>query len=110
MQVLPVELSLQVVDIHFLSKRKPVFVESIVFTPGKMVHQLSKTAIIEILGRPNPGGFLEAIAILRVGKAQLPFDDMNDCQLLMVQHNDSCLVTERKPSLLPISASGSDYF
>jgi hypothetical protein len=35
---------------------------------------------------------------------------MNDCQLLMVQHNDSCLVTERKPLLLPISASGSDYF
>jgi hypothetical protein len=110
MQVLPVELLLQVVDVHFLSERKTVFVESVVFTPGKMVHQLSKAAIIEMLGGPNPGSFLEAIAILLIGEAQLPFDDMNDGQLLVVQHNDPCLMTDPKLLLLPISASGSAYF
>lgn len=79
MQLIPSKLFFEIFDVHFLSKGKTILIDSIMFAPGKIVHEFMKTTGIKILGGTNPGNFFQSIAVILVGKTQFFFSDMNDC-------------------------------
>ena len=79
MQFIPSKLFLQVFDVHFLSKGEAILIGSIIFAPGKIVHEFMKATVIKILGGTNPCDFFQSITVILVGKTQFLFGDMNNC-------------------------------
>ena len=78
MPFIPVELTLQIFKVHLLSEGKAVFLGLIIFAPGKMVHEPTKSRPIKIFSRANACNFFKGVTVLLVRKAQLFLDDMND--------------------------------
>ena len=73
----PAGLLAQMTDEHLLPQGYGITAVPVMTSTDKIMHEPAKTNVIQVLGRPDAGGFLQNVTVLLIRKAQFPFYNMD---------------------------------